>query len=223
MPNVAHVSFFIDPLGREPEQLLEAWPSLVDVAEAAASAGQRVTVIQACKSSAHLTRNGVDYRFVSPGRRQVLHLAQQHVSAASSTLSGSTSFTCTDLGFPPRSSNLPGLSPRVPILLQDHADRLPRLWRRPSWRRGLHAASGIAFCAREQAHPFAQAGLLSPKTEIFELPESTAHFTPGDRLEARRLTGLSGNPCLLWVGHLDQNKDPLTVLRGRQSCRPAAA
>jgi glycosyltransferase involved in cell wall biosynthesis len=213
VPNVAHVSFFIDALGREPEQLLEAWPSLVDVAEAATGAGQRVTVIQACRTSAQLTRNAVDYRFVSPGagRSSISHSST--FRSLIDTL-GVDVFHVHGLGFPAEVTELARLAPRVPILLQDHADRLPRFWRRPSWRRGLHAASGIAFCAREQAHPFAQAGLLGPKTEIFELPESTARFTPGDRLEARRSTGLSGNPCLLWVGHLDQNKDPLTVLQG---------
>ncbi|HTU61276.1 MAG TPA: glycosyltransferase, partial [Polyangiales bacterium] len=45
-------------------------------------------------------------------------------------------------------------------------------------------------------------------------PESTSRFTPGDRARARRATGLQGAPALLWVGHLDENKDPLTVLEG---------
>ena len=32
--NVAQISFFNDPAGRLPEELLVAWPSLVDVADA---------------------------------------------------------------------------------------------------------------------------------------------------------------------------------------------
>ena len=66
MLHVAQISFFLDPLGREPEQLLHDWPSLVDVAEAAAVAGARVTVVQACARTHQLTREGVDYRFVAP-------------------------------------------------------------------------------------------------------------------------------------------------------------
>ncbi len=31
---------------------------------------------------------------------------------------------------------------------------------------------------------------------------------------ARAQTGLHGDPCVLWVGHLNRNKDPLTVLDG---------
>lgn len=29
---------------------------------------------------------------------------------------------------------------------------------------------------------------------------------------ARRLTGVRGKPAVLWVGHLDENKDPMTIL-----------
>ena len=37
---------------------------------------------------------------------------------------------------------------------------------------------------------------------------------PGDAAAARAVTGLHGDPAVLWVGHLDRNKDPLTVLEG---------
>src|SRR6185503_19007606 len=35
-----------------------------------------------------------------------------------------------------------------------------------------------------------------------------------DRSEARKQTGIEGRPVFLWVGRLDKNKDPLTVLDG---------
>jgi glycosyltransferase involved in cell wall biosynthesis len=115
------------------------------------------------------------------------------------------------------SRDLPALAalvPEVPIILQDHASRPPRPWRRSLWRRGLSVATGVAFCATEQARPFVQAALLDPRLRVYEIPESTSGFTPGDRAAARRLTHVHGEPALLWVGHLDANKDPLTVLAG---------
>ena len=72
----------------------------------------------------------------------------------------------------------------------------------------------MAFCAAAQAQPFIKSGLVHAQTSIYEIPESTSRFTPADQAEARRVTGLQGDPCLLWVGHLDENKDPLTVLDG---------
>jgi glycosyltransferase involved in cell wall biosynthesis len=78
----------------------------------------------------------------------------------------------------------------------------------------MSVAAGITFCASEQARPFANAGLLHPETQLYVIPESTSRFAPGDRREARRVTGLNGDPAVLWVGHLNANKDPLTVLEG---------
>jgi glycosyltransferase involved in cell wall biosynthesis len=72
----------------------------------------------------------------------------------------------------------------------------------------------VAFCASEQAQPFARARLLRAPTRVYEIPESTSRFTPADRAEARQQTGVEGDPAILWVGHLDANKDPLTVLAG---------
>src|SRR5262249_47986160 len=106
------------------------------------------------------------------------------------------------------------LAPGTPICIQDHANRVPRPWRRPSARRGLAFAAGFAFCAREQAMPFLRARLISPRQPIFEIPESGSHFIPGDRIAARDRTGIYGDPALLWVGRLDANKDPLAVLNG---------
>jgi glycosyltransferase involved in cell wall biosynthesis len=56
---------------------------------------------------------------------------------------------------------------------------------------------------------------------ILELLESSSRFTTGDRGEARRRTGLHGEPCLLWLGNLDANKDPLTVLRALEAAAGA--
>ncbi len=59
---------------------------------------------------------------------------------------------------------------------------------------------------------FREAGLLASHTAVFAIPESTSVFQPGDQLAARAASGLEGDPAVLWVGHLDANKDPLAVL-----------
>ncbi|HEY3658079.1 MAG TPA: glycosyltransferase family 4 protein [Steroidobacteraceae bacterium] len=212
--HVAQISFFTDPEGRTPGQLLHDWPTLVDVAEAASGAGVRVSVVQACSHSQYLVSNGVSYHFLPFGRgastggdsagclgKLLRKLAPEvlHVQG---------------LGFPRDVLSLTALAPGIPILLQDHASRPPPLWWRPLWRRGLSVASGVAFCALRQAQPFAKVGLIHPRTMVYEIPESTSRFAPGDQDEARRATGLRGNPLVLWVGHLDANKDPLTALDG---------
>ena len=81
-------------------------------------------------------------------------------------------------------------------------------------RRGLAGIAGVTFTAREQAGPFYAAGVIPRTVPTFEIPESSSLFQPGDRACARAATGLHGDPCLLWLGNLDRNKDPLTVLAG---------
>ena len=213
MLHVAQVSFFLDPRGREPEQLLHDWPSLVDVAEATSAAGVRVTVIQACARHRQLTRNGVDYHFLTPDEVVPTIACSGDFIDLVGTL-GAQVYHVHGLGFPEDVQALARLVPETPILVQDHADRPPRIWRRMFWRRGFSMLSGVTFCASAQAQPFMDAGLLQSRTAIYEIPESSCCFIPGDRQEARQVTGLYGDPCLLWVGHLNDNKDPLTVLDG---------
>jgi glycosyltransferase involved in cell wall biosynthesis len=105
------------------------------------------------------------------------------------------------------------------VLVQDHksqpGDRWLRL-RRWSFRR----IAGIAFTSSEQAEPFVEAGLLRPRTPVFQVAESSCTFAPGDRAEARRASGVHGDPALLWVGHLNANKDPLTILEAVRKALP---
>lgn len=213
--HVAQIGFFNDPEGRAPEELLEAWATLVDVAEAAARSDVQVSLVQACSRGGQLERNGVRYHF--------LPFDAESASAPLAPLAERLRTLLPyppqllhvhGLGFPRQVSSLAALFPDLPIVLQDHASRPPRIWRRGVWRRGLAATAGVAFCAAEQAQPFARAGLLSARTRVYEIPESSSRFVPGDRAAARRATGLEGDPAVLWVGHLDANKDPLTVLEG---------
>jgi glycosyltransferase involved in cell wall biosynthesis len=210
---VAQIGFFNDPQDRPPEQLLIDWPSLVEVAECASGAGVDVSVIQACSLSALISRNGVDYHFLPWGRGAAAPVRDDPRPALLADLAPDV-FHVHGLDFPRDVATLAALAPGVPIVLQDHASRVPRPWRRAAWRRRSSVVCGVAFTAREQAAPFLSARLFERKTLIYELPESTNRFMPGDRAQARRATRLAGDPVILWVGHLDRNKDPLTVLEG---------
>jgi glycosyltransferase involved in cell wall biosynthesis len=208
--DAVQINFHLDR-DRAPEDILRDWHSLVDIAAAASSAGVRVSVLQACATEASISRRGVDFHFVA-------------IPASGGTLTRTAAFArlmqklspevahVHGLGFPREVLELRALAPRLPILAQDHADRVPRFWRHSSWRRALAECAAVAFCAREQANAFRRAGLLAPHTQVFEIPESTSEFMPGDQAEARATSGIGGDPCLLWIAHLDANKDPLTVL-----------
>ena len=212
-PHVAQIGFLPAPAGLSGAQVLERWPSLADIAEVAASAGTRICVVQAAMHAERLTHNGIDYHFIdvrgmrrrARGRRIATELAALGVELGH----------VHGLGFPEEAHALAQQLPDLPLLLQDHADRAPRRWwRRWQWRRRYRAMAAVAFTAPELAWPFAAAGVLGPSTRVFAIPESSSRFQPGDRARARDETGLHGHPAVLWVGHLQPGKDPLTALDG---------
>ena len=204
------VNFFLDAR-RSPHDILRDWQGLRDVAVAAAAAGSRISVIQACAVEEMLREDGVDFHFIPPVGPGVPLTRAPKFMRLFARLQPDVAHV-HGLGFPREVQDLRAMAPRMPILLQDHANRVPRFWKRMAWRRALEKCAAVSFCARSQADPFRAARLLPGHVDIFEIPESTSSFQPGDAAAARALTGIHGDPAVLWVGHLDANKDPLTIL-----------
>ncbi len=200
--------------------LLDAWPTLSGVAEAVVAAGTGCTVVQASWTVATRRRGGVTYHFLRPDGLTLERVGVPAALRRRPRLLAQIARLKPDvvhvhgLTFAAATHALGRALPAVPVLVQDHADR-PRGGVRgmiQGW--GLALADGIAFTAREQAVAFVTAGLLDADVPVFEVLESSSAFTPGDAGQARSRTGVFGDPCLLWLGHLDANKDPLTVLDG---------
>jgi glycosyltransferase involved in cell wall biosynthesis len=74
--------------------------------------------------------------------------------------------------------------------------------------------NAVCFVSREQAHPWLTHGFMRKEQTIVELMESSTRFMLQPRAKACAETGLTGDPLCLWVGRLNENKDPLTVLCG---------
>src|SRR5262249_30082306 len=112
---------------------------------------------------------------------------------------------------------LPG---RVPLVVQDHAAAAPRLGpaslRRSVWRAGLGSVDAFLFTAAAQAEPWRAAGLIAAAQPVHEGRGASRCIRP-PAAGAR----LPGSPALLWVGRLNSNKDPLTVLAGFEAALEA--
>lgn len=224
---VVQVSFHADPLRRDPDALLDAWPTLPAVARAASRAGAETTVVQASSVDARRERDGVRFEFVrepSPTRvhrRLGLWATPGGARTAQRALDERADVIHVhSLGFPRQLARLTRRAGRRPVLVQDHLDRVPRSWGAGLWRRALEPSAGIVFTAREQAEPFVRVGALPSTTRLFEALESSSTFVPGNRAQSRRRLGMHGEPCCVWLGRLDANKDPLTTLRAfEQLCR----
>jgi glycosyltransferase involved in cell wall biosynthesis len=97
-----------------------------------------------------------------------------------------------------------------------HADPV----RRALYRISFGAADGFLFAHPALARPWQAAGLITPQQPIYAVMENSTRMRPLPRELARAQSGMLGHPALLWVGRLNANKDPLTVLDGFERALP---
>ncbi len=216
---VVHASSHVDPLGREPAALLAAWPTFASLAPAIALADVDVTVVQAASRDDEIVHERVRYIFV---RERTTNRVRRRLGSWAAPLTRRMTRLIADLApdishyhslsFPRHVRDLRSALPDTRIVVQDHADHPAQGWRRRIARLDLAGIDAVAFTAVEQAIPFVRAGILDARCPVVAVPESSSTFTPGAVQPVRAEAGIGGDPCVLWLGHLDANKDPLVAL-----------
>lgn len=196
-----------------PEALLDRFRTLTGWAEGLQGAGARVSVLQRFTVDGTVVRHGIAYRTVGdrlrphpalwqlPGR---LHRVARSLAPDLIHVNG--------LLFPLQLRALARAVPGAALVAQHHAESPFGGWLGWLQRWGLRAADGFLFVTEEQAR--AWRAILPAGAPRFEVMEGSTYLAPPPRAAARQETGSRGEPALLWVGRLNQNKDPLTVLEG---------
>lgn len=226
-----------DPGIRSPVELLSRYRTMpgcsggtVAAAREAGYSYPRVTVGQRFHHDAAIQSGGVAYHFVADGLGSELGWWQG--SSALEFVAVGECRAAQREGLPAvvhlhglvHAAMVPrlrrALPTGVPIVVQHHAEKpragLPGLYLR--W--ALSGVDGVFFAARGLVDPWIRQGAINPKTPVFEVMEGSTDFSRIDLPEARRRTGMDGSPVVLWVGRLDDNKDPLTVLAGLEAVLP---
>src|SRR5262249_16159085 len=85
-----------------------------------------------------------------------------------------------------------------PVLVEDHGNMEPQGWWRMALKLAFQSIDGVAFTVKDQAAPWMARGVLLASLPVFDVLEGSSRFSPGDQREARRSTGLFGDPCVLW-------------------------
>jgi glycosyltransferase involved in cell wall biosynthesis len=207
------VSHAYDLQYSSPDALLNRYTSLTGWNEAMVARGWKVTSVQRYREDAQLVRNGVEYRFVADTLAPMLRMWQlptrlhQEVARV-----GGDVVHSNGLVFPLQVHHLAGVLPQTPLIVQHHAERPRKGWRRLVQKVGLSRAAGFFFVSQEQADMFRTAGIIRPHQPVFEVMEGSTHFRQLPRDQARHATGLSGTPQFLWIGRLMPLKNPLVVL-----------
>jgi len=69
------------------------------------------------------------------------------------------------------------------------------------------------FASSEFGKQWTQKGNIRKQEKIYEILHGSSVFKPADKAAARSSLAITGSPVFLWVGRLDSNKDPVTVIR----------
>ena len=212
--NVVQINYAFDTALSDPAALLDRYSTLVGWSEALAAAGARqVTTLQRFGENAKLTHHGIDYVFCADDRR--LHRTAVRAVPDIVHVNG--------LIFPGRTWWLRRMLPRrTAIVVQDHASGAPDVaaasplqsMRRAARRHAMRAPDGFLFTAAEQAEAWRRAGLIDPTRPVYPVMEASTTLRALPCAAARQASGIEGDPAVLWVGRLNANKDPLTVLDG---------
>jgi len=208
--DVAHINYMFDRDLEDPEALLARYTTLTGWSAALRAAGARVAVVQRFHRRAIVERDGVTYRFTpSPN----VDLARMRSRIDLAHVNG--------LIFPAQTWALRQLlAARSAIVVQDHGSLPFRAGRRiRRWMLG--SVDAFLFASTEQGDAWKAAGLIGPQQRVYDVMPSSTSFVPVPRDRARASSGMSGSPAILWVGRLNANKDPLTVLNGLERCLAA--
>jgi glycosyltransferase involved in cell wall biosynthesis len=216
-----------DPVGDE-EAMLQKHYTITGWAEALNQAGADVEVISRFHRDSQSIRNGVRYRFI-----------HDHLPANLRTRDIPLGFLRKVAAVKPDVFHLHNLSlslhtlllrlfaaRNAAIIVQHHGGKSPGKTKRRLYNLFNRAADGFFFTTSEQGqewfmktNEFNKIMPIMEGSSFFDFDSRDAGRTRSfpDRQAARNKTGMHGDPVFLWVGRLDENKDPLTVLRGLES------
>jgi glycosyltransferase involved in cell wall biosynthesis len=211
---VVQVSFHADHQRRDAESLMAAWPTLTAVAQGVARAGVNVTVVQAAHTDETVQQDGVAYHFVNDVKPRRARVAQRVASLSPDVVH------VQGLHHGRAVRSLTRVLRDQPVLVQDHGNIEPHGWRRTALKWAFRSIDGVAFTVKEQAAPWIAGGVLRANLPVFDVLGGSSGFAPGDQREARKSTGVFGDPCVLWTSRLDSNKDPLMMLEAIERSAP---
>jgi glycosyltransferase involved in cell wall biosynthesis len=178
----------------------------------ALSENNEVISIEQINYEGRQLNNGVDYRFLrfSPKALKYLPIKlHQYIKALKPDV-----VVIQGLHFPLQVIQMRLLlGSKVKIILQNHAEKPFNGIKKILQHITSRYVDAYLFASYPMGVEWVAKGNLTSAAKIHEVMEVSSVFYPADRTLARQKTHVTGYPVYLWVGRLNANKDPVTVLR----------
>jgi glycosyltransferase involved in cell wall biosynthesis len=105
------------------------------------------------------------------------------------------------------------LDKKTKIIVHHHAEKPMPGIKKYAQRLADHFVDAYLFASKELGLHWVQQGVMPTAGKIHEVMEVSSNFHPIDKAAAKQQTGMTGDPAFLWVGRLNENKDPLNVVK----------
>jgi glycosyltransferase involved in cell wall biosynthesis len=105
------------------------------------------------------------------------------------------------------------LGRKTKIMVQNHAEKPFAGLKRQFQKIADKFIDGYLFASYELGADWVKTGNIAAGVKIHEVMEVSSIFSPMDKAAAIAKTGVEGKPVFLWVGRLNANKAPLTVVK----------
>jgi len=223
---VVIVNFSYDPRAASEEELCRIYYTTTGWAEALQRKGVQVIVMGRFFRESHWCMNGVHYYFYKDPFPPTLACWQiplrflKKIAACDADVIHLHDFS---LSLHTRLLRLLSKG-KTAIVLQHHGGAAIPSRKMKVHNRINRVADAYFFTTTEQGEQWFGKDSIQAK-KVLPVMEGATFFNYATRdqgrafachskLHARTLTGMQGTPVFLWVGRLDHNKDPLTVLAG---------
>lgn len=155
-------------------------------------------------------QNGVQYYFMDSGKRKSyfpcrLHRCIKNLKPDIVIIRG--------LHFPLQVIQLRlRLGNRVKIIAQSHGDKTPKGYKKFLQKIADKCIDAYFFTSKIMSADWVNNGLIANDKKIMEVMTGSSVFHQVNKEAARLRKGVQGQPVFLWVGRLNKNKDPVTVI-----------
>jgi glycosyltransferase involved in cell wall biosynthesis len=105
------------------------------------------------------------------------------------------------------------LNKKVKLIAQHHAEKPSSGIKKLLQKIACKYLDACLFASHELGDEWVKSDIIPSTVKIHEVMEVSSIFSPIDKADARAKTGAKGYPVFLWVGRLNNNKDPLTVVK----------
>ncbi|MBI5214269.1 MAG: glycosyltransferase [Ignavibacteriae bacterium] len=213
--NIVFLSYFYDKDVENETSLLTRYNSTTEWCKAVLKAGANsVSVVQRFHKNSHLIHEGIHYYFVSDGLGNLTTPLDSFQNIHDVVVQLKPDVVHHNGWAYPLIHLRPRLSKETAIVWQHHGGGMPQWYSRPFYQTGFDVVDSFLFTSLEISHSWKKKKIISKHKEVHEVIESSSSFHPQGKQLSRTQLGLRGEEIFLWVGRLDANKDPLTVIKG---------